>query len=171
MTALPATIPLYALAAEYEAIAAELTENGGELTPELSARMDAIGEAFDAKVERTALLIRNLVAMAGAASSEAARLSEMAQRRKAAADSLKQYLFVQMVAAQRPKVETPLVTARIQNSPPSEKCEVAPETLPDWLKRTTVAFNAKAAIDAYKTGGTVLPEGVTVEVHQHLRLS
>lgn len=167
---MPATIPLYALAAEYEAIAAELVESGGELTPELSARLDALAEAFDGKVERTGLLIRNLLAASDAAANEGKRLIELARTRKAAADSLKQYLFVQMVAAQRGEVKTPLVTARIQNSPPSASCTVAPETLPDWLKRTSVAFNGSAAIAAWRIKGA-LPDGVTVEVHQHLRLS
>src|SRR3990167_9709297 len=77
-----ATLKLYELADVYEGIAEALIENGGELTPDLAAQLDAIEGAFEAKVERVALSVRNLVATADAADAEAARLAALAPTRR-----------------------------------------------------------------------------------------
>lgn len=164
-----ASIPLYALAGEYESIAAEMVDLQGELTPELEARLDAIEDAFDGKVERTALLIRNLTGLAEAANTEAERLNALASARLAAAKRLKEYVKAAMEVADRPKVVTPLVTARIQNSPASAKWSGDPQNPPEGYTRTRVEFDARKALDDHKAG-VALPDGVSVTQGTHLVL-
>lgn len=163
-------VPLYRIADDLSAVATELSENGGELTPELEAQLTALEGAFEAKVERVALYIRNLRAMANAAGEECKRLSELRGTRDAAANRLAQYLLDQMTVTGITKVETGLIRARIQKSPPAAKCGVEPQALPEAYQRVTISFNAHAALDAWRAGQD-LPAGVTVEQGVHLRLS
>jgi len=140
-----ATLKLYELADAYERIAEALIENGGELTAELAVDLDAIEGAFEAKVERVALYVRNLLATADAADAEAARLAVLARSRRQAADGLKGYLMAQLDRVEKPKVETPLIVVRIQkNSRPSIQW---PDTLPipEGYQRVTVSLDGQKA--------------------------
>jgi hypothetical protein len=164
-----ATLKLYELADAYERIAEALIENGGELTPELSAELDAIEGAFEAKVERVALYVRNLLATAEAADAEAARLAALARTRRQGAEGLKGYLMAQLDRVEKPKVETPLVVVRIQkNSRPAIRW---PDTLPipkDY-QRVTVSLDGQKAYQDFKAGA--LPKGFIVEQGRNLRIS
>ena len=164
-----ATLKLYELADAYERIAEALTENGGELTPDLAADLDAIEGAFEAKVERVALYVRNLLATAEAADAEAARLAALARTRRQGAEGLKGYLMAQLDRVEKPKVETPLIVVRIQrNSRPSIQW---PETLPipETYQRVTVSLDGQKAFTDWKAGA--LPSGFVVEQGRHLRIS
>lgn len=162
---------LYEITDALQAIAEELIDNAGELTPELTARLDALEGAFDAKVERVALYVRNLEAQADVAKGEAVRLQLLATVRGNAASRLRDYIKTQMEAANRPKVETGLIVARVQkNGQPSVKCDGDPATLPLAYQRTRVELNRAAVIEAWRAG-LQLPAGLSVETHTHLRLS
>ena len=164
-----ATLKLYELADAYERIAEALIENGGELTPELSAELDAIEGAFEAKVERVALYVRNLLATAEAADAEAARLAALARTRRQGAEGLKGYLMAQLDRVEKPKVETPLVVVRIQkNSRPSIQW---PDTqaIPEAYQRVTVSLDGQKVYQDWKAG--TLPSGFVVEQGRHLRIS
>ena len=163
------TLRLYELADAYERIAEALIENGGELTAELAVDLDAIEGAFEAKVERVALYVRNLLATADAADAEAARLAVLARSRRQAADGLKGYLMAQLDRVEKPKVETPLIVVRIQkNSRPSIQW---PDTLPipEGYQRVTVSLDGQKAYSDWKAG--TLPSGFVVEQGRHLRIS
>jgi len=163
------TLKLYQLADTYEQIAEALIENGGELTPELAADLDAIEGAFEAKVERVALYICNLLLTADAADAEAARLATLARTRRQGAEGLKGYLMAQLDRVEKPKVETPLVVVRIQkNSRPSIQW---PDTLPipEGYQRVTVSLDGQKAYADFKAG--TLPMGFIVDHGRHLRIS
>jgi hypothetical protein len=166
-----AATPLYMIAADLSAIADLLLESGGELTPEIEAQLAALEGAFEAKTERVALVVRNLMALAEAASVEARRLAELARVREAAARRLKEYLKTQMELAGLTKVETPLVVARIQkNGRPSIAWNDSdPESIPADYRRVTVSLDGEKALAAYKAG--TLPDTFTVVVGTHLRLA
>lgn len=168
-----AGLTLYAIGEEMEAIHSALAENGGELTDELAAQLDAIEEAFDVKAERTALVIRQLQAQAEVVKSEAKRLSDRAASLEKSAASLKEYLRFHMVTSGRDVVKGALATVRMQQSPPSARCEVPLEDLPPEFVRVVPesrAFDAKAAIAAHKAGQD-LPGGITILLTTHLRVS
>lgn len=160
MTAAP-TLKLYEIAADIEAITEELVANGGEITDAIAAQLEAMEGAFAAKVERTALAIRNLEGTAKAASDEVERLSELASSRKKAAERLREYLAVCMEAANVPKVETPLVKARLQQARESIVWTKPVEELPAEYQRITIAANLRRAHDTLDLGET-LPEGFEV---------
>jgi len=163
------TLKLYELADAYEQIAEALIENGGELTPELAAGLDAIEGAFEAKVERVALYVRNLLVTADAADAEAVRLGALARSRRQGAEGLKGYLMAQLDRVEKPKVETPLVVVRIQqNSRPAIQW---PDTLPipEGYQRVTVSLDGQKAYSDWKAG--TLPSGFVVEQGRHLRIS
>lgn len=166
-----AALRLYEIVDALEQIGDELTENGGTLTPELVERLDALEGAFEEKVERTALYMKNIEATAAAAENEAHRLAELARSRRSAIARLKEYLKTQMELARIPKVETARIVARIQkNSRPSISCAVPIEQLPEHYVRVTRAFDNNVAYEAWKAGAR-LPDGVIVEVGSHLRVS
>lgn len=76
---------------------------GGELPPELAELLDEVEGTLEAKVERTALVVRNLLANAKAAKEEADRLAAIAGTYNRQADSLKNYLLHSLKRAGVPK--------------------------------------------------------------------
>ena len=146
-----------------------LIENGGEITPEIEAELNGIAGAFEAKVERVALYVRNLLTTADAAASEADRLECLARSRRAAADGLKSYLLTQMDRLEKPKVETPLVKVRIQQN--SRPAIAWPEHLPipEAYQRVTVSLDGQKAYQDWKAGD--LPADFIVQQGKHLRIS
>lgn len=162
------TIPLYQLGDALERIAETLIENGGELTPELEAELAKLEGAFDEKVERIALYVQNLSAMAHAANAEITRLTGLAVTRIKAADAMKRALRNEMERTGRTKIETARVKAWIQrNSRPSISWPDG-RAIPPEYERVTVSLDGQRAYDDWKRG--VLPEGFAVEHGSHLRI-
>jgi hypothetical protein len=165
-----ATLKLYEVADALFYVAEQLEENGGELTPDLAAHLEALEGAFETKVERVLLFMRNLDATAAGADAEAMRLAEIGKRKRAVAARLKEYLKAQMELARIPKIETPLVSVRIQkNSRPSISCTVPLELLPEGFIRISRAFDANAAYELWRVQAP-LPAGIEVVVGTHLRI-
>lgn len=163
------TPSLMDLAPQYAAVIEEMLDAGGDLSDEaLAERLNAIEGEFGTKVERCQIVYRRLVAEAAGDEMFAAPWVERAAKKKRAAERLKGYVYACMVASGQKRIETELGGARLQVSPPSAKCEVPLETLPDWLRRTTVAFDAAKAVETYRQG-LGLPDGVRIEVGSHLR--
>lgn len=166
-----ATLRLYEISDALQAIGDTLVENGGELTPELTAQLDGLEGAFDAKVERIVLYIRNLETTSDAATQEAKRLAGLASTRAAAAARLRDYVKREMERTDHKKVETGLIVARIQkNGRPSVHFTGDAATLPVGYQRTVVELNRETAIENWRAG-VPLPPGLTVEQGSHLRLS
>lgn len=164
-----AALPLYRLATEYEAIVQELFEAGGEVTPDLYERMNAIEEAGDEKVARCAQMARNVMAAVEARRAEAKRLTNEAATGQRVAEWLKAYAKSYLESVGKTKVETPLGGARIQkNSQPSVTYAGDPARLPEAFVVRTLTFSASRALEALKAGEPI-PEGVAVETGTHLR--
>ena len=163
---------LYSLADELRRIGDELESNGGELTPELEAALNATEGAFEAKVEACLCLAQEREQAAEAAKAEAARLADLASSRTKAVDRLRLYVKQQMEAAGRLKVETPLFKVAVQNaSRPSIRWTWDMEALPEAFVKVipaTSKLDSDAALKAYKEGH--LPEGFEVSTSTFLRV-
>lgn len=170
MSATLSTMKLYEITAELEDVAGELIENGGELTPELEARLDAAEGALHAKVERCALVVQQLQAHAEMARTESRRLADLASTRARAADRLKEYVQSQLEIAGVRKVEGDLATVWVQkNGRPSINWTRDVDELPDAYRRIRIEPDTNAAYDNWKAGAQ-LPDGFTVEQGHHLRI-
>lgn len=166
-----ATLRLYEIGDQMETIADQLVENGGELTPEIAQQLAALEGAFDRKLERILLYTRNLQLQGEVATVEAQRLQALAATRGTAAKRLRQYVMEQMERADREKVETALICARIQqNSRPSIEWAGAPDALPAEYQRVSVSMDGAKAYAQWKENGE-LPTGFTVVRGRHLRVS
>lgn len=146
---------LYYIATRYsEALdALEIDEETGEL---LNAdQLDAAAADFDAKVESTALYIKNLVALEDALANEAKMLTE---RRDAASKKIaacKRYLALCFEIAGKDRYESPkcAVTTRT-----SKYAEITDESaIPPlwWKERTTRSVDKAGILAALKQGEAI----------------
>lgn len=151
---------------------------GGELPPELEELLEEVEGTLETKVERTALVVRNLLANAKAAKEEADRLAAIAATYSRQADSLKNYLLHSLKRAGVPKIETPRAKVRIQaNGTPSVRL-AAPGEIPEPFRRVKVEFDAVAARNHLKNhnaiptpeDGEVEIDGLVVSRGVHLRI-
>lgn len=166
------TLKLYELADAYEDALAWLDdpENealleaaGGAIPPELSARLDAIEDALDAKIERVALMVRTLEARSEVAASEAKRLSNLSRSYGGRALSLKAYLMDSMRRTGRRRVEGAMARVSLVVNPPSIR-PLDPARIPadfahvDVSGRVTV-LEWEAMIGTLRKAGLELVEG------------
>ena len=162
---------LYELPSEWRDIEEELDANGGELTEELSARMDALDFTIATKVDSYYKLIANADAMESALKAEAKKLTERAKTAEKNSETFKTRLQATLVALGKPigeKVFNPDNTHYValkENQPKvviDESVDVS--KFPAHFKRNIPEkWEAeKTAIkDAFKAG-EALPEGVQV---------
>lgn len=166
-----ATAKLWEITNELEEIAALIAEAGGELTPDLEDRLNAMEGAFAEKVERVALAVRNYVANAEAAKVEEERLAAIRKSHERSAEGLKRYLLISMQRADTPKVESPRARVRVQkNSVPSIAWTRPVEELPESYRRVTIAPDIARVREDVKLGA-VVPEGFVVEQGYHVRIA
>lgn len=155
---------LYKLTVEGAEINRILTENEGELTPELEARLDAIlGEGKD-KVEAAAMVVRGLEASEEACAQEVQRLTDRAKSFARQSDNLKARMLIAVDAALDGKVKTDKFTIWGQNSADTVQFEVAPDAdlskIDSSVVRTTYALD-KIKLKAMVQGGEAIPAEVT----------
>lgn len=170
------TTALYELAGIREALDAVIAENEGELDAALEAALDAIDGAFEEKVERVALYIRERHALAKAIKEEEDRLAERRQALTNGAARLVAYLQVNMERVGKTKVNGLLVTVALQKNPMS----VVPVTALDEPELRNIAsfapryvrheeswnLDKKAVLEDHKAG-TLDPEiAKRVEIRQ-----
>lgn len=166
-----AALKLWEVGDELSEIAVLIMEAEGELTPELAARLDMMEGAFEDKIERIALKVRELEANARAAKEEADRLARIQRSFTNAAKRLKDYTLFEMQRVGKDRVETIRAKVRVQqNGRPSIRWTLDPDSAPEAYRRTTVTVDTQAAYEAWKEGET-LPEGFTVETGSHLRIA
>jgi hypothetical protein len=157
--------------------AEEIIAAGGELPAELSELLDqAEGQLAD-KIERVALYIRELLATAEAIRVERDRLEARARHAERAAEGLKRYLQAQLERAGLTRVVGELVTVRLQKSPPRVVSTLDEEALrrsegAEWVTVIPAQYriDPRKLLDYYKQG-LPLPDGITVEQGQHVRIS
>lgn len=161
---------LWEIADELEAIGGMIAEADGELTPELEAKLNAMEGAFNDKVERIALAVRNYEANAEAAKMEEDRLAGIRKSHERSAEGLKRYLLLTMRHAGNLKVETPRARVRVQkNGQPSITWTRSVDDLPEDYRRVTVAPDLALVRDTLKAGGEP-PDGFTVDYGFHVRI-
>jgi hypothetical protein len=162
---------LYEIADELIEIQDMLIDTGGELTPEIEDRLDQLTGAFDDKVERICKLVQSQVRLGESAKAEARRLEQLSHVREQSASGLKRYLMREMVRTNRRKIELPTCRVRVQtNGRPRIEWTRGTATLPPEYRRVEIMLNSDAAYNHWKVTGS-LPDGFTVELGQHLRIS
>lgn len=159
----------------------EIIAAGGVLPPELEGLLEGVQGDLQAKVERTALVVQNLLANAKAAKGEADRLAGLARSYERQADTLKSYLKRQLERAGVKKVETPTAKVAIQkNGRPSLRL-ADPNYIPEQFKvqppPPPPVFDSQGAYE-YLKGAKLLPtepgvielDGIVIELGSHLRI-
>lgn len=166
------SLKLYERAEAYSRVVEHLQENGGELTPDLEAALNAVDENFDCKAESCALYYRNLLALASGAQAEIDRLKALQKTSTTAAESLRAYIAAQMASIGKTKIHRPLAKLQfVRNSVPTISCD-HPETLPKEYQHISVSYSVDrdAVLKAWREQ-KALPEGIKVETKSHLRIS
>ena len=163
-------LTLYDLPDAIREIEDEIIEAEGELTPEIEARLDALGEEFERKAEYIALLSREAKAEAKAVKQEEDRL----KARRTAAENrerrLKDYLHACMTRMGIPKIDGDRAKVAIQkNGRPSITWMGEEDAIPDAFRRVTVSVDGTAVYNEWRAGSE-LPEGFEVEVGTHVRV-
>lgn len=175
------TEKLYELADLRDVLDLQLAETGGEITPDLAAKLDELEGKTSEKVERVALYIREQLAMADAIDAEAKRLTQRAQAKRHAADSLKDYLKRNLERLEIARVDGLLCTvAIVKNSQPSVVAELDAETLygiddaRPFVKRTqgvvTYTIDKARVLEAWKANPLSVPTCIFVERGSHVRI-
>jgi hypothetical protein len=180
------TLRLYECVDALETVLDWIAENeeavkaaGGELPPELESLLNEVEGNFQEKVERTALVIRNQMANALAAQSEADRLRKIAATYTNQADTLKTYLHAQLQRVGATRIQTARAKVWTQtNGRPSIRL-ADPEVIPEEFRRVRVEFDGQAAYESLKDAGLIpTPEegaveinGLVVERGTHLRIN
>jgi len=162
---------LYAIGEDLEAVYRTLEENGGDLTPELEKALFSLEGMFEEKAERVALMIRQMQAHAETVGIEERRLASRRKALENGANGLREYLRHWLERFEKMELRRPLVTIRIQQSPPAAKCTV-PAIPPDFVRviPERYEFDATKAIEMWRSGQP-LPAGVEVTRGTHLRIT
>ena len=126
---------LYDLTIEGLQIADMLTENEGELTPELEARLDALMQAGPERLEAAAMVVRNIEADALVCKAEADRLAERALSYEKNAKRLKDRIAIALDAAFNGKVKTAKFTLWTQQAQESMSIELSEEFTLEQLEQ------------------------------------
>ena len=123
------------------------------------------------KVSAIVAVIRNQQAVADMLEITIPRLKRMMAAPSNTVERLKSYIYSSMKLHGEKKIDCgPVGKPRIQaNSQPSVKFTGDVDTLEKKWQRITVELNKSAVVDAFKKGEEI-PEHVTVETGDHLRL-
>jgi Siphovirus Gp157 len=161
---------LYEIAGELVAINELLDETGGELTPEVEARLDLLTGDFDFKAERICQLIDVTAGLATSAGEVEKRARALRQARENKVAGLKRYLQQQMERAGRPKIHLPSFLVWTQwNGRPTIRWTQGTATLPPEYRRVTIEPDYDRAYNEWRAK-VPLPEGFEVELGLHLRI-
>lgn len=160
---------LYDISLEGLQIADLLTENEGELTPEIEQRIDALMQAGPGRVEAAAMVVRNLEADADACKAEAQRLIERAQSFENNAKRLKDRMTIALDCAFNGKVKTARFTLWTQKAADTVAFDLHEGFTVDMLEEDLPAavrikkeLDKRALREMYEAG-LQLPESVFVE--------
>lgn len=138
-------IRLYELPQEFEALGELLEENGGELTPEIEARLDALRDRFAEKKDSLVALVHRLQRRAEAAAavkkSLRAEMEYHAEREKIhtnGVERLKSYLKRTMEELGVARLDEGQFPVRIQANAPSVRWSGDPDLIPQALRKQLV---------------------------------
>lgn len=176
----PQTLELQELEDLIEEHAEALKANGGKLEeiPAIAQLLAFAEDKFLEQLKKWALKSQVLRADAEAAKIERVRIESREKRWAKARESLNGYILRMMVGHNLPKLKTPEVTISVsRNSRPSVRA-TSEGVLEDlfnagatFVKRTvTYSLDADAVLQAHEAG-EALPDGIVVELGQHVRIS
>lgn len=160
--------------------AALIEAHGGDIesVPAIAELLAFAEDQFQGAAQRWGLKIRSLLAEAEGAKVEQERIEAIVLRKTNAAARLKEYLKRHMEARDIRKIETPLVTMRIQaNSQPSVRAvsETTIEELyvqgSEFIRRKEIFDLDREKILTAQAEGVALPDGIVVQKGTHLRVS
>lgn len=124
---------LYDLSHEGFLIFDMLSDNLGELTPELEARLDKLMLEGPERIEAAAMVVRSLETNAKACEEESDRLRERAKSFEAQADRLKKRMTACLDVAFNGKVKTALFSIWTQKSPDRTVADLVPGITAEML--------------------------------------
>lgn len=151
---------LYDIPIEANLIEAELSDNAGELTPELEQRIAGFLRDGKDKIEAAAIVVRSLEDDAEICRGEAARLLKRAEGLEASANRLKGLMLFAVDEGFSGKVKTAKFTVWGQNSAASVGFELKPgidiyrlvQDAPWCVRTSDPVLDRKALHDAHKAG-------------------
>lgn len=130
--------------------------------------VDALDIAFEDKAEAYALTIKNLLAFADSAKSEADNMNARAKAAKAKADKLKEHLSQSMSAVGKTKIETARAALSFRKSVSVKITD--DESIPDELFKVTVKKEPnKTEIGKLLKSGESVP-GAELETKMNLQI-
>ncbi len=146
-------------------------DESGELNDAVATELDNLAMDRTDKIEGICKVIRTAQGREAAIQAEIDRLQMAKRRETSAVDWLKNYLKSSMLSAGDKKIEAGTFTVRIQkNSAPSISVMIDAEKLPEQFRRVIVEPAKDEILKAWRANGAV-PDGVTIEVGQHLRIA
>lgn len=166
---------LYDLTKEGLEIFDMLSDNLGELTPELEERIEELMLEGPERIEAAAMVVRSLDANANACEAEAQRLRERAKAFEDQKERLKLRMTKCLDAAFNGKVKTSLFTIWTQKSPDRTVAELVPGVTPEMLhKERPDLVRVKMELDREKVvadlkSGKPLPELILFEEREGTR--
>ena len=146
---------LYEMTAEWESIIQTIQDAEGEVAPELLARIEAIGGAFDEKADACAAAVRTLEATEEAAKKEQDRLAAYRKTLTSHADWLRAYLLDQMVRFGRVRIEGPRFRLSVANCPPSVDVQDEAAVPRTWFITQPAKLDKAGVLVALKGGQAV----------------
>lgn len=155
---------LYEIAAEYRKIAAQLEENGGELSLDAEAALSSIQGELVNKARAITVLIREYTTEANAVGEEADRLKRLATTKANAADSLKGYLLNHLQGIGVDRLDVGIAKLSVQQAARPRIWWAGyegAEFVPPAFARVKSELDSDKALAAYKSG--TLPDGFTVK--------
>lgn len=149
---------LYELTAAYNAVldAVMGAEDGDEIAA-LMARLDELGEAWEAKADNYARLLRETEARAEVAKAEADRLTTRRKRLEALAESLKNRMMLAMKTRGVTVAETSIGTWKIGKGREAVEILDAAKVPEEYLVYSAPSVSKTAVMAAYKATGEIVP--------------
>ncbi|HLD91266.1 MAG TPA: siphovirus Gp157 family protein [Patescibacteria group bacterium] len=162
---------LYEIATEYREIQAALEESGGELTPEIEARLTGNQETLAQKMESIAKLDAEWQAECRSCLEESERIGKLHDARMGAIESLRAYALRCLQSAGIKKVETPLFVISRQANPARVVVDDE-DAIPAkfWIEKITSSISKDAIKDSIKAHPESPIPGVHLETRESLRI-
>ena len=161
-------LTIYQIEQNYNQLAEELMENGGELTPSLEEALAITEEQLQNKSVAYSFVIKQMDADIDIIDAEIKRLQALKKQREKASEYLKERIKHAMDTFSIEEIKTPLVKINFRKSESVEVDDV--NQLPSLYKVVKVTEQAdKAAIKAALKDGVDVT-GCRIETHRNLQI-
>lgn len=158
---------LYDLSEQYNVLAEMLEQDADNEA--LKTMLDGTGDAFDAKAESIAKLMKSKIAEHDTVMAESKRLAERAAKMAKEIDWLENYLETEMIRTGKDKVRSNLFSISIVKCPPSVNVLNEAEVPEVYIKAKVVTSIDKQSILERLKAGDEIP-GVQLAQRQTLKI-